>query len=117
MKLVNVLFGLVLFVAAPSVLAGTVHSCKTSYSQMKHQKTIKKVTRCLLKDAEGEVGNIVEVKNQYNYTVATGKIIKRERNYTVIVLREVFRRVRSGYPVIVKNNDSIDHWTATTSPF
>ncbi|MGE0171668.1 MAG: hypothetical protein AB7T49_02735 [Oligoflexales bacterium] len=117
MKLVNVLFGLCLFAFAPSVIAGTVHSCKTSYSQIKHQQTIKKVTRCLLKDTDGDVGNIVEIKNQYNYTVATGKIIKRQRNYTVIVLREVFRKVRSGFPVIVKNNDSIDHWTATTAPF
>lgn len=106
-----------LFAVASPALAGSVHSCKTSYQRVGQTQDIRKVSRCVLNLSEGRVGDVVEIKNPYNYVIATGKIIRKKGRYTVVVLKDIFKDVKSGYPVIVRNNDSNDHWTATMAPY
>ena len=105
---------------APSLFANTIHSCRTQ----KNVKSNKKQRICYVKVTDGEVrvGSTVEVKNQYNYIVATGKVVKTKRrkhsgSYALIVLTKIYKVVKSGYPVFVRNNDSIDYWTATKAPY
>jgi hypothetical protein len=117
LKLSGMILLLSMLFSSQAYSASVVHSCRAKLTRIEQTQKIRKITRCILKNADGSVGDLVEVKNEYNYTVATGKIIKRKNSYAVIVLREIFKEVKSGYPVIMKNNDSIDHWTATTSPF
>lgn len=105
------------FGAASPALAGSVHSCKTSYQRVRNTQDIRKVSRCVLDLSEGRVGDVVEIKNPYNYIIATGTIIRKKGRYTVVVLKDIFKDVKSGYPVIVRNNDSNDHWTATMAPY
>lgn len=101
----------------PSGFAGSVHSCKTSYQRVGTTQDIRKVTHCVLDISEGSVGDVVEIKNQYNYIIATGSIVRKKGRHTIVVLKDIFKQVKSGYPVIVRNNDSIDHWTATMAPY
>lgn len=108
-------FASALFLFANVGFAGSVHTCKTSYQRIGDTQDIKKVTKCYIDLAEGTVGDVVDIKNQYNYVIATGKIMEKKGRYTIVVLKDIFKEVKSGYPVIVRNNDSIDHWTATTS--
>lgn len=103
--------------AASPAFAGSVHSCKTSYQRVGNTQDIRKVSRCVLDLSEGRVGDVVEIKNPYNYVIATGKIIRKKGRYTVVILKDIFKDVKSGYPVIVRNNDSNDHWTATMAPY
>lgn len=105
------------FLFTTASFAGSVHSCKTSYQRVGNTQDIRKVTRCVLDLSEGGVGDVVEIKNQYNYIIATGSIVSKKGRHTIVVLKDIFKQVKSGYPVIVRNNDSIDHWTATTAPY
>ena len=101
-----------------AVHANTIHSCRSK------MKSSKKVRVCYVKitDSRVSIGDSVEVKNQFNYIVATGKVIKtkhkkRSSSYALILLSKTYKVVKSGYPVFVTNNDSIDYWTATKAPY
>ena len=74
---------------------------------------------CTVKPATGRVGDYVEIKNQYNYIVATGRVVKRGRTTSVLVLTGFKKDLGSmaGFPVMLKDNDNQDFWTATTAPF
>lgn len=110
----------VVFTFPSDMFAGTVHSCKTSYLKNKKLDKLRKIVKCYMYISEGKIGDWVEVKNQYNYIVATGKIVGRNKynkRRKRVVLKEIYKEVKTGYPVTVRNDDSIDHWTATTAPF
>ncbi len=96
---------------------GSVHSCKTIHKMSQRTKKMHKFTKCIVENSAGRIGDSVEVKNEYNYIVATGKIIRQKGRYSVVMLDEIFKAVKAGYPVIERNNDSMDHWTAATAPF
>lgn len=98
-------------------MAGSVHSCKTVNKVDSRTKASQHYTKCIVENSSGRVGDSIEVKNEYNYIVATGKIIRQKGRYSVVILGEIFKAVKSGYPVIERNNDSMDHWTAATAPF
>ena len=97
--------------------AGTVHSCKTSYKKVKGSIELVKKVKCVAQLSNGSSGDTVEFKNHYNYITATGRIVKRKGRYVLVVLKDIYKDVKSGYAVSIRNNDSIDHWTATTAPF
>lgn len=74
---------------------------------------------CSVRPKVGEPGDYVEIKNQYNYIVAVGRVIKQGKSATIISLTQVNRDEGSmaGYPVMLRKNESQDFWTATTAPF
>ena len=113
------LFILLWAVVVPNLFGNTIHSCRSQKTKKNPDQKI-----CYVKVTDGEVrpGHVVEVKNQYNYIVATGKVLKTKRrkhsgSYALIVLTKIYKVVKSGYPVLVRNNDSIDYWTATKAPY
>ncbi|MBQ47952.1 MAG: hypothetical protein CMP10_10945 [Zetaproteobacteria bacterium] len=116
MKL-NYILLLALMGWSPSLDAGTVHSCKNIYRKVGKSKETKKLVKCVMKLPEGNIGDIVEVKNQSNYIIATGKILKRRGQYVSVILTDVIKTVRSQDLVSVRNQDSNDQWTATKAPF
>jgi len=74
---------------------------------------------CSLKPQLGKVGDFVEIKNQYNYIVAIGRVVKQSRSSTLIMLTKFDPSVgtMTGYPAMVRGQDNQDFWTATTAPF
>ena len=82
-------------------------------------KKAKKKVYCSVKPRTGQIGDYVEIKNQYNYIVAIGRVVRQSRSSSIIVLKKYDRDVGSmaGYPVMLRNNDNQDYWTATTAPF
>ena len=97
-------------------LGDSVHSCKVIDRKLKNDEVVA-VTRCIVEISGGRLGDVVEIKNQYNYIVATGKIVKTRGRYALVIVTDITREIKTGYPVIVRNNDSIDYWTATKSPY
>lgn len=67
----------------------------------------------------GQVGDVVEIKNRYNYIVAVGRIIKQAKTSSIIVLTGYKPELGSmtGFPAMLRENESQDFWTATTAPF
>ncbi|NRA65792.1 MAG: hypothetical protein HRU19_14980 [Pseudobacteriovorax sp.] len=102
--------------------ASQIQACK-KIKQSKQAEVAKKKRSakryCTVKPALGSVGDYVEIKNQYNYIVAQGRVVKRGRTSSMIVLSKYKRDLGSmaGFPVMIKDNDSHDFWTATTAPF
>ncbi len=74
---------------------------------------------CTVSPQLGEVGDYIEIKNQYNYIVAVGRVVKQGKVGTIIVLTHSDSKEGSmaGYPAMIRINESQDYWTATTAPF
>ncbi|MFW7378334.1 MAG: hypothetical protein ACOH5I_05975 [Oligoflexus sp.] len=102
--------------------ASTVRVCH-NLKQSRHVETGKQAKQkrvyCSIKPNMGKVGDFVEIKNQYNYIVAVGRIIKQQRSSSWVVLTKYDPTVGSmtGFPVMVRSRDSQDFWTATSAPF
>ena len=109
--------GLFLTMFSSVSFAGTVHSCSEQIKKVSSDGDAKKITRCVIELTHGGIGDVVEIKNEYNYVVAVGKIVNKKGRYAVVFLKEIYREVKSGYPVILRNNDGIDFLTATMAPF
>ena len=102
--------------------AAQVQACKKlkKSSQMaEHHRKSKKKVFCSVRPKTGNIGDYVEIKNKYNYIVAVGRVVKHSRSSSVVVLKKYDRDLgsMSGYPVMLRNDDSQDYWTATTPPF
>lgn len=103
--------------------ASSVNACRKlkepKYSEMADDSKQSRKVYCSIKPQIGEVGDVVEIKNQYNYIVAVGRVIKQARTSSIVVLTAYKRGLGSmtGYPAMVRDHDSHDFWTATTSPF
>lgn len=74
---------------------------------------------CTVAPRVGNVGDFVEIKNQYNYIVAVGRVVKQGKTGSVVVLTRYDREEGSmaGYPAMLRINENQDYWTATTAPF
>lgn len=108
-------FGLVISQVS---LANAVQTCKVVNEAKPASKDIpKKLTRCIVELTGGRIGDVVEIKNEYNYIVAAGKIVKKDGRYAVVIINRTDKPIKTGYPVFIRNTDSSDFWTATTSPF
>ena len=110
-------FGVFLMMFSSISFAGSVHSCSEQTRKVAGSDEVKKITRCVLDLTHGAIGDYVEIKNEYNYVVAVGKIVNKKGHYAVVFLKEIFREVKSGYPVVLKNNDGMDFLTATMAPY
>lgn len=103
--------------------ASTVKVCrKIKQSRHVDRERLRKKSRkiyCSIKPKMGNVGDSVEIKNQYNYIVAVGRIVKQGKSSTIIRLMKYDPEVGSmaGYPAMVRDNDNQYFWTATTAPF
>ena len=74
---------------------------------------------CTIAPKLGNVGDFVEIKNQYNYIVAVGRVVKLGKSGTIVVLTRYDREEgsMSGYPAMLRINENQDYWTATAAPF
>lgn len=74
---------------------------------------------CTIAPPIGTVGDYIEIKNQSNYIVAVGRIIKQGKASTVVALTKSKPDEGSmaGYPVLLRINENQDYWTATSAPF
>ena len=115
--LLTFILGLSFMMFSTVSLAGSVHSCSEQVRKVSGTAETKKVVRCVVELTHGGLGDYVEIKNEYNYLVAVGKIVNKKGRYAVIFLKEIYREVKSGYPVILRNNDGVDFLTATMAPF
>lgn len=123
----NLLFVLVsavtAFLLSTSSYAASVKSCKKlKESEMVDDSRDRKKTKkvyCSVAPRLGSVGDFVEIKNQYNYIVAVGRVVKQGKVGTIIVLTKYNRDEGSmaGYPAMLRVNESQDYWTATSAPF
>lgn len=109
------------FIVSHVSFASTVRACKKLKQDRSHSylnKPVKKVY-CSLKPQMGQVGDVVEIKNRYNYIVAVGRIIKQAKTSSIIVLTGYKPELGSmtGFPAMLRENESQDFWTATTAPF
>lgn len=124
------LFWIVLTAMASTVVlsnvsfASTVKVCK-NLKQSRHVEPVggqqgqQRRVYCTVKPQLGKVGDSVEIKNQYNYIVAVGRVVKQGRASTLIMLTKYDPEAGSmtGYPAMVRGQDNQDFWTATTAPF
>lgn len=102
--------------------ASQVQACKKlkrSRHVANHKGKSKKKVFCSIKPKTGNIGDYVDIKNQYNYIVAVGRVVKHSRSASIVVLKQYDRELgsMSGYPVMLRNDDNQDYWTATTPPF
>jgi hypothetical protein len=104
------------FVAATAAFGDGVHSCKAESRKMRSGEEVS-VTRCVIEVSGGHVGDVVEIKNPSNYIVASGKIVRTRGRYALVIVTEKSKEIRTGFPVTVRNNDSMDYWTATKAPY
>lgn len=74
---------------------------------------------CTITPRLGTVGDFVEIKNQYNYIVAVGRVIKQGKTSTIVVLTKSARDEGSmaGYPAMLRINENQDYWTAASAPY
>jgi uncharacterized protein YfcZ (UPF0381/DUF406 family) len=120
-------FSLILILASVLVsnvtFASSVKACRklkeAKYAEYTTKSDRTRKVYCSVKPQIGEVGDVVEIKNEYNYIVAVGRVIKQARSSSIVVLTAYKRGLGSmtGYPAMVRDHDSHDFWTATTSPF
>ena len=123
----NLLFVLVsavtAFLLSTSSYAASVKACKKlKESQMVDDSRDREKTKkvyCSVAPRLGSVGDFVEIKNQYNYIVAVGRVVKQGKVGTIVVLTKYNRDEGSmaGYPAMLRVNESQDYWTATSAPF
>ena len=111
-----------MFLLSHVSFASQVQICKKlkqSSQVADHSGKAQKKVFCSIKPKTGKVGDYVEIKNQYNYIVATGRVVKHSRTSSIIVLKQYDLDLGTmhGFPVMLRNNDSQDYWTATTAPF
>ncbi len=99
--------------------ASQVQVCKKVKQSLKVKNQKQRKVYCTIKPATGRVGDFVEIKNKYNYIVAIGRIVKRSRYSSVVVLSTYRKDMGSmaGYPVLIRDQGNQDYWTATTAPF
>lgn len=103
--------------------AASVKACKklkeSEYVDPNRDHNKDKKVFCTVTPRLGSVGDYVEIKNQYNYIVAVGRVIKQGKAATIIVLTKYNRDEGSmaGYPAMLRINENQDYWTATTAPF
>lgn len=111
------------FLVSHVSFASTVRACKKLKQDRRtvelDKKSQNKKVYCSVKPQMGHVGDVVEIKNRYNYIVAVGRIIKQAKTSSIIVLTGYKPELGSmtGYPAMLRENDSQDFWTATTSAF
>lgn len=103
-----------------SAYGAKVQACKNI--KQSRQASVEKTDSerfCTIRPALGEKGEYVEIKNDYNYIVAVGRIVKTTRTSSSVVLTKHKKDLGSmaGFSVKVRDNDSQDFWTATTAPF
>ncbi|SME91540.1 hypothetical protein [Pseudobacteriovorax antillogorgiicola] len=121
--LVAVSFVLSMVLVSHVSFASQVQVCKklkrSQHVVQTKDKRVNKKVFCSVKPRTGAVGDYVEIKNQYNYIVAIGRIVRHSRSSTIVVLKKYDREVGSmtGFPVMIRNNENQDYWTATTAPF
>ncbi len=86
-----------------SALAATIYSCNDDGK------------RCVVKQLDGSIGNLVTVMDSKARVVAKGKVLRKKGTYAVISLDEIFKEIRKGYPVMVdlENEGSDFQWTAS----
>jgi hypothetical protein len=103
--------------------AASVKACKKlkeSYMvDDSRDQTKEKRVYCTVAPRLGAVGDFVEIKNQYNYIVAVGRVVKQGKIGTIVVLTKYNRDEGSmaGYPAMLRINENQDYWTATSAPF
>jgi hypothetical protein len=95
-------FSSVLF-ATNSALAASIYSCDLNTKQ------------CVAKLHEGAIGNDVSILDEKARLVAKGSIVRKKGAYGVIQLKESFKEIKQGYPVIIDNegDNSTSEWTAS----
>ena len=105
------------------LFAASVKSCKklkesTMVDESRDQAKDKRVS-CTVAPRLGAVGDFVEIKNQYNYIVAVGRVVKQGKVGTIVVLTKYNRDEGSmaGYPAMLRINENQDYWTATSASF
>jgi hypothetical protein len=108
-------FGLLIW--STDLFAGTIHSCQESVKKVKDSEKIDIIFECRADLDHGNIGELVEIKNEYNRTVGIGKIVNKRRRNATIMLKEQFKEIKSGYTVNVRNSDSADYLTATMAPY
>lgn len=111
------------FLLSSSSYAASVKSCKKlKESEMVDDSRDRAKTKkvyCSVAPRLGSVGDFVEIKNQYNYIVAVGRVVKQGKVGTIVVLTKYNRDEGSmaGYSAMLRVNESQDYWTATSAPF
>lgn len=115
----TVLFSAFFLLPSHVILASQVQVCKKVKQSLKVKSKNPKKIYCTIKPSAGKVGDEVEIKNEYNYIVALGRIVKNSRSSSIVVLSAYRKDVGSmaGYPVLLREQDNQDYWTATTAPF
>lgn len=109
----SVVIAFALFFSLPS-FADSVHSCQSvSSADGKSPARLE----CVAEVTGARVGDTAEIRNTYNYVMAVGKIIKSRGRYVVIHVTDRKSDIKTGFTVALRNNDSIDYWTATKSPY
>ena len=95
---------------------GTVSSCvKAQVKVNRNNKTlVRDVVRCSMRLRGGRKGDLVEIRNKYNYLVAEGYIEKRRKRgrRASVILTSIYKPVETGDPVVIKNRDNEGYWTA-----
>ncbi|RZA26038.1 MAG: hypothetical protein EOP10_04960 [Proteobacteria bacterium] len=117
------LSGFLTLLLSEAALAASVKSCKKlKESEMVDDTRDKSKTKkvyCSVAPRLGTVGDFVEIKNQYNYIVAVGRVVKQGKVGTIVVLTKYNRDEGSmaGYPAMLRVNENQDYWTASSAPF
>ncbi|MBC7660251.1 MAG: hypothetical protein H7249_11145 [Chitinophagaceae bacterium] len=121
-------FGLVTSISPLLILpqvsfAASVKVCKklkeSSIVDESRDKSADRKVYCTVNPRLGEVGDFVDIKNQYNYIVAVGRVVKQGKIGTIVVLTKYNRDEGSmaGYPAMLRVNENQDYWTATSASF
>ena len=111
------------FLLSQASFAASVKSCKKlkedSIVDDSRDLSKDKKVYCSVAPRLGSVGDFIEIKNQYNYIVAVGRVVKQGKVGTIIVLTKYNRDEGSmaGYPAMLRVNENQDYWTATSAPF
>ncbi len=104
-------------------LAASVKACKklkeSSIVDDSRDTGKDKRVYCTVAPMLGTVGDYVEIKNQYNYIVAVGRVVKQGKVGSLVVLTKYNREEGSmaGYPAMLRINENQDYWTATSASF
>jgi len=95
----------VLIAAFSSIVASaaSVYSCDLNTKQ------------CVAKLNEGALGIDVSILDEKARLVAKGSIVRKKGAYGVIQLKESFKEIKQGYPVIIdiEGDNSTSEWTAS----
>ena len=103
-------------------LGAQIRVCKKlkrakSQTQTSESKRKKKIY-CSIAPKTGLIGDYVDIKDRYNYTVAVGVVVRHTRSTTMIVLKEYVPNLGSmtGYPVMIRSEGDQNYWGASTAP-